>query len=49
MMIREEYSNIGRVDPFAGMNACKLRQFSAGQITQTPPSTPPTAPIYPRN
>lgn len=44
MMIREEYSNIGGVNPFAGMTACQIRK-----ATQPPTTVSPTPTSYPRN
>ena len=47
MMIREEYSNIGGVSPFAGMTACQIKR--ATQPPTTVSQEPPSAPSYSRN
>jgi hypothetical protein len=47
MMIREEYSNIGGINPFAGMTACQIRK--ATQPPTTVNQEPPSAPSFPRN
>jgi hypothetical protein len=47
MMIREEYSNVGGINPFPGMTTCQIKR--ATQPPTTVSSEPPSPPSYPRN